>query len=216
VEGYFQSLDNIPVDPYASTFSAVNLGANFERIPDRTGFVSNGTAENIGVEFTVEKTLSRNYYALVTGSFYDATYTASDGREYNSAYNNGYVLNILSGFEYPVGKQDNNAFFGDLKLTSAGGFRYNNVDLPASQAAGQEVLVPNSAFSQQTPGYFRLDVKVGLRQNFKRWSHEFSLQIQNVTFNENLYSRQYNPRTGTLTDRTQLGFFPIPSYKVYF
>jgi hypothetical protein len=216
LDTYYQWLDFIPVDPYASTFSAVNLGANFERIPDRTGFVSNGTAENVGLELTIEKQFTRHYYGLLTTSVYDSKYTASDGREYNTAYNNGYIINALGGFEYTIGKKGNNQFFGDFKLTSAGGFRYTPADIAASQAAGQEVVVPNSAFSEQAPAYFRLDVKLGIRQNFKRWSHEFSFQIQNITNNENLYSRQYNPRTGGLTDRTQLGFFPIPSYKVYF
>ncbi len=216
LEGYTQWLDNIPIDPYASTFSAVNLGANFQRPPDRVGFVNNGTAETRGVELTLEKAFVDTWYGLVTASLFESTYTAGDGRQYNSAYNNGYVINALAGVELPVGKARNAQVFGDVRVALAGGFRYTPTDLAASQAAGYAVEVPQSAFSEQAPGYVRIDLKLGIRQNYRRWSQELSIQLQNISDQQNVFTRQYNPRTGQITDRYQLGFFPVPQYKIYF
>lgn len=216
LEGYYQWLDHIPADPISSTYSAVNLGANFERPPDRTGFVNTGTATTQGVELTLERSFTNHYYALLTASVFKSEYTPSDGRTYNTAYNNGYVLNLLTGVEYTVGKQQNTQVFADLRIATSGGFRYTPVDLAASQAAGQEINVPNSAFSEQGPAYFRADLKIGIRQNFKKWSQEFNINLQNFTNQQNVFTRQYNPRLGNITDRYQLGFFPVPQYKIYF
>jgi outer membrane receptor protein involved in Fe transport len=81
-------------------------GADFAPT-DRGNLVNDGTGRNYGLELTLEKYFSRNYYFLVTGSLFDAKYEGSDGIERNTPFNGRYVVNALAGREFHVGRRDN-------------------------------------------------------------------------------------------------------------
>jgi hypothetical protein len=183
---------------------------------DKTGLVSNGKGYNTGAELTVEKNLSKGWYTLFTASVFEARYKGSDGIERNSPYNNTYVVNVLGGREFKVGK-GKNVLFADSRLSTAGGRRYTPVNLAASQAAGYEIKYDEQAFSKQYSPYFRLDVKFGMRINSakKRMSHQFYLDLQNVTDNQNVFVRRYNI-TNQVDASYQIGFFPDFGYKLQF
>jgi len=215
LEGYYQYLDQVPVSVAPGYASTINAGVNFEP-PLAIALANDGTAENIGLELTLEKSFTNWYYFLLTGSVYDAQYTASDGNTYSTAFDNGYVVNALGGLEVPVGKQQANQVFADLNLTLAGGFRVTPIDLAASRAAAVEILDETNPYGEQVADYLRLDAKVGFRQNFRKWSQEFSFQAQNATANQNVFSQNYNPVSGDVVTRYQLGFFPVVFYKVQF
>ncbi|MEL6926809.1 MAG: TonB-dependent receptor, partial [Bacteroidota bacterium] len=175
VEAYYQRLDNVPVDPFASSYSLLNEGAGFTFSENKEGLVNEGTGSNIGLELTIEKFFSKGYYALITASLYDSKYTGSDGVERNTAFNNQYVLNVLAGREFKFGKEQRYAFTLDTKLTTAGGRNYTPVDLEASRVAGREILQDGLAFSEKFDPYFRWDVKVGMKINSRKrkLSHHF-------------------------------------------
>lgn len=216
LEAYWQWMANVPITTYASDFSMVNIGAGFGPLPRLTSLENTGTAWNHGVELTVEKFFAKHYYFLVTASVFESQYTAADGREYNTAFNTGYVVNALGGVEFPLGRNRNYALFSDIKLTTSGGGRYTPLDIPATQAALAPVEQPQSAWSEQLPAYFRLDVKVGIRQNFRKWSQELAFSAQNATGQQNLFSRSYSVIRSQYVERYQLGFFPVVQYRVSF
>lgn len=217
-ELYYQAVDNVPVESVPGSFSILNVGADFAFPDDKVNLVNEGTGNNYGLELTLEKFFSRGYYALVTASVYDSNYKGSDGVERNTAFNNGYVFNVLAGKEIKIGKDKRHALTFDTKLTTAGGRYYTPVDLELSQMAGQEVPDESRAFSEQYDPYFRWDVKFGVRLNSKKrkLSHQFYFDIQNVTNNENIFARRYNRRTNAVNEVYQIGFFPDFMYRVQF
>lgn len=218
VEAYYQSINNVPVEPFESSFSLLNLGEDFGFPDDRFGLVNEGTGRNYGIEVTVEKFFSDGYYGLFTASIYDSRYTGSDGINRNTAFNNGYVFNALAGKEFKIGKEKRNAFTLDTRVTKAGGRYYTPVDLVASQAAGDQVLKEEIAFSERYSPYFRWDVKFGIKLNSKKrkLSHSFYMDIQNVTNRENVFARRYNRLTNQINVVNQLGFFPDFMYRIQF
>ncbi len=217
-EVYYQSIDQVPVDSFPSSFSLLNIGDDFGFPGGRLGLVNEGIGRNYGLEMTLEKFFSRGYYTLITGTIYDSEYEGSDGIRRNTAFNNGYVLNVLAGKEWAIGQQGRNAFSVNTKLTTAGGRYYTPVDLDASLRAGTEVRQEELAFSEQNPAYFRWDVRVGVRLNSKtrQLSHEFYFDIQNVTNRENIFARRYNRQTNMVNEALQLGFFPDFLYRLQF
>jgi len=216
LEGYYQYLDQIPVDPTSSSFSMVNFGLNFDDLPRTDNLVNNGTGSNYGLELTLEKFLSKGYYFLITGSFYNSEYTPSDGKTYSTAYNNNYVINALTGVERPVGKKKVNTVFADLRISTAGGRRYTPLDLEVSRAQKTTVLQDDKAYTKQARAYFRPDIKVGYRLNGRKISHEFGLQVLNFTGTENIQDLSFNKRTLNRVELLQVGFFPVIQYKVNF
>jgi hypothetical protein len=196
----------------------LNTGADFS--PEEQGYLTNeGTGTNYGVELTIEKFFSKGYYGLITGSLYESKYKGSDGIERNTAFNGKFVYNILLGKEFKVGKEKRNAISLDVKMTQAGGRYFTPVDLAASQAAHEQVLMGSAyAFTERNPDFFRLDVKAGFTLNSKarKLSQSLFFDIQNVTNNKNVFAQRYNPVSGTLNTAYQIGLFPNFVYKIQF
>ena len=214
-EAYYQDINNVPVEPFPSSFSMLNAGADFV-FPLKGSLENEGTGSNYGVELTLEKFFSRGYYGLLTTSIYDSKYEGSDGIERNTAFNNQYVVNVLAGKEWTFGKNQQNALTFDMKMTTSGGRFYTPVNLEASRLAREEVLFEDQAFSEQNDPYFRLDTKFGFRLNRKKISHQFFLDLQNVTNNDNVFVRRYNELTNEVNTVFQSGFFPDILYRIQF
>lgn len=217
LEVYYQDVSNVPVETHPSSFSLLNAGADFV-FPELGSLVNEGTGINYGTELTIEKFFSKGYYGLLTASVFDSRYEGSDGIERNTAFNNGYVVNVLAGKEFKIGKDKRNAITFDMKATRAGGRYYTPVNLEASQFAGVEVLREDLAYSERHDPYFRLDVKFGYQLNSKkrRMSQQFFIDLQNVTNNENIFVRRYNEQTNEVNDVYQSGFFPDILYRIQF
>ncbi len=212
-EVYYQYIYHAPVKNYPDYFSALNLGADFNS-PNVKNLVSKGSGYNYGLEVTLEKFYSRGYYFLFTSSLFQSKYKGSDGVLRNTAFNGNYVLNLLGGKEFKMGQKHTLSL--DCRGTYAGGKRYSPIDLPASIAANEEVRDGAHAYQYQYPDYFRLDVKPGYRYNSKRVTHEFSVDIQNITRNLNVFQQSYDIANKLIRTDYQLRFFVIPQYRVLF
>ncbi|WP_310555379.1 carboxypeptidase-like regulatory domain-containing protein [Flavobacterium sp.] len=218
VELYYQSIDKAAVETTASGYSSLTEGASFTYSIDKTSLISNGKGSNSGVEFTLEKFFSKGYNVLFTSSFFESKYEGSDGVERNSPFNNGYVINALAGKEFKIGKAKKNIFSINTKFTTAGGRYYTPVDLAASQAAGFEIRDDSKPYSEQYDPYLRLDIKLGMKFNSKskKRSHQFYVDFQNVTANENVFIKEYNRQTGQINQKDQIGFQPDFGYRFNF
>ena len=216
-ETYYQWITDVPVNSEVSTFSILNAGADFV-FPDEGSLVNEGSGTNYGVELTLEKFFSRGYYGLLTASVFESQYIASDGVERNTAFNNNYVLNVLAGKEFKIGKDKRNAISVDMKLSTAGGRYYTPVDLELSKLFDTEILNEAEAFSLQYDPYFRLDFKIGYQLNSKKrkLSQQFFLDFQNITNHENIFANRYNTVTNEVNTVYQSGFFPDILYRVQF
>ncbi len=218
IETYYQDISNVPVQAFPSSYSTITEGADFGFSSDKTSLVNNGTAYNQGIELTLERFFNKGYYTLLTSSFYQSKYKGSDNIERNSPFNNGYVINFLAGKEFPIGKTKKNKLFTDTRITTAGGRYYTPVDLDASRIAGNEVLLDNLAYSKQYESYLRWDIKFGIKLNSKKRksSHQFYIDVQNVTNKKNIFSREYNRITNNIDRKDQIGLFPDIGYRFQF
>lgn len=213
-EAYVQHLFNVPVEQQSSSYSAINTGDGFA--PDFTdSLVNNGTGNNYGLEFTLEKYFSQGYYMLGTLSLFESKYKGSDDIVRNTAFNQHYVVNLLGGKEITVGKKGNTLGL-DIKFTTAGGKYLTPIDEEASAFTGSEVHNDALAYSEQQNPYLRLDAKVYFRENYKRLSMEFSLDLQNLTNHQNTFTQHYDPYKNIVVTEYQQGFFPVPTFKMTF
>lgn len=214
IETYYQNITKAPVEHNPSSFSMLNVGADFV-LPNNDSLVNEGTGRNYGVELTLEKFYSQGYYFLVTTSIFDSKYKGSDRILRNTTFNGRYVVNALVGKEFKIGKK-NNVLGLDWKVTSAGG-RFNTpLDTQKSLLAGEAVYNEDQAFSVQVPDYFRTDLKLSFRLNGKKLTHEFAVDVQNVTDQDNVFLQRYNNRTNQITTEYQIGRNIIPQYKITF
>lgn len=216
-ETYYQLLNKVPIESTPSSFALLNAGADFV-FPEKNNLVNEGSGTNLGAELTIEKFFNRGWYSLVTVSVFDSKYKGSDGVERSTAFDGGYVANILAGREFKLGDSGRRFLTLDTKVTTAGGRPYTPVDLAASKAAGREVKVESQAFSLRLEDYFRWDLKIGMRLNSskRKLSQTFFLDFQNVTNHQNVFAVRYNEVRNEVGKTYQIGFFPDLMYRVEF
>ncbi|NMM47509.1 TonB-dependent receptor [Marinigracilibium pacificum] len=217
-ETYYQRLFDIPVEQAPSSYSVINEGADFV-FSERGSLVNEGTGNNYGVELTLEKFFSKEYYLMMTTSIFESNYQGSDGITRNTAYNTNLAYNLLFGKEWAFGSGGKNAWTFDTKLTYAGGKPYTPIDLESTiDNGGREIYYENQAYSMHYDPYVRWDVKFGVRINSKNknMSHQFYVDLQNVLNRENEFVKRYNEVTGEINTVTQNGFFPDVLYRIRF
>ena len=213
-EVYYQHLSNVPVEKNSSSYSVMNYGATFNNAY-KSNLVNNGVGQNYGVELTLEKFFSKNYYFLLTTSLFNSKYKGSDNIERNTAFNGKYVVNALGGYELKL--KNNLAILFDAKMTFAGGLRYTPIDINASIQNQEATYSDNLAFSLQNAPFFKPDVKVTVRKDFKnKVALEFALDIQNVVGYQNVFIKLYDKNTKTERTAFQNGRFPTVQLKLEF
>jgi hypothetical protein len=213
-EAYYQSLSNVPVELRASSFSAINTGSSFVPV-DQDSLVNDGIGSNYGVELTLERFFSKGFYFLVTTSLFQSRYEGSDNIERNTAYNTQYVANGLFGKEFSLGSKQKFLSI-NLKVTTIGGKYLTPIDFEASQKYGRTIYKEGEAYTEKQDPYFRTDLKIAYRKEYKKSTLEIALDLQNVTNNQNIFSQSYNPRTNTIVTQYQQGFFPVPFVRFTF
>lgn len=220
-EAYYQYLWNIPVYAKPSGVSLINRGATFTRFFPLYTMENKGTGYNYGLELTLEKLFSKHYFFMYSASVYDSKYTGSNGKTYNSDFNGNYIMNLLGGVEYGVGKQKKNSIAVSTKFTYGGGKRYSPVNLAASNAIMDVVPEESQINSKQFAAYNRWDLRIAYKINAKKSSYEIALDLVNLMGTKNVLALSYAPdpaniNADPLIKNYQLGFLPLFYVKVDF
>lgn len=222
VESYYQYLFDVPVEVFAqSSFSLINQGSGFTRFFPNT-LENTGTGTNYGAEFTLEQFFSKNLFFLTTASLYNSTYVGQDDVERSTDFNGNFIVNVLGGYEIPVGKNGKNKISLGTKVTWAGGKRYSPID--SSRLVNDPLdppIIESERNTLQFDDYFRWDLKLGYKINSKSATHEISIDLLNVTNRENMLTITFandpdNPGKRILVQQPQLGFLPLLYYKIDF
>lgn len=206
VESYVQYLYQIPVvnsafgnNDYASLNfqypSIYNYDFRFQ-----VDYVNAGQGLNYGVDLTLEKAFTKQYYFLVNGSYYQSKYRTPTSEEayelkwLNTRYNGNFIFTVTAGKDFTIGKKKNNIFGLSARSIWAGN---NREDF-------SEDLVP---FVNRLRNYFRLDTRVAYTRNKEKYSWVLSLDLQNL-------SNRINEASNPLINST--GLLPFLNYKASF
>jgi hypothetical protein len=215
VEIYYQHLFNIPQEIIPSGYTPLNQGATFNfTFPAQ--LENKGIGYNTGIDITLEKYFSKNFYFLLTGSLFMSKYRASDLVWRNTEFNGRYNLNLLSGKEFQLGKSGRSKLIAGFKFNVAGGKWYTPIDSAKSQAKRQYEGIDSLTNTLQFATYHRLDIRIGFKMNSKKHSHQFYIDIINAYNQMNSLGLSYIPKTGEVKTETNLGFLPLFNYLLEF
>ncbi len=220
LEAYYQRLYDLPVENLdTSYFATVVEGLDFRYVD----LVNEGKGRNYGVELTLEKFFSQNYYFMLNASLYESKYTALDGIERNTPFNGNYLVNLLGGKEFPnLGRKKNQTLGLNFKAFLAGGhkiiplLRDAQGNLAVDPKKGQ-VWDYSKAFENSLEDAYQIQVSASYKWNKPRATHELFLNLDNVTNHKGRIMEFYDENEpGRVGYMTQFGFFPNLMYRVYF
>jgi hypothetical protein len=215
-EIYYQHLFNIPVKENVPAYSMLNFGEDsFSSLPVIDSLVNQGTGDNYGIELTLERFLNKGYYFLFTASLFKSKYKGYDEIERNTAFSNNFVFNLLAGKEFRIRKKNFLNF--DIRTTWAGGMRYvpfHTVQVDENYYIRVDEW--DKAYASRRPDYFRLNLRIGYKVNFKKATFEVAVDMLNLTNQENIYFEFFDPSTGEIKTVYQLPFIPVPLLRVQF
>ncbi|MEI8135243.1 MAG: TonB-dependent receptor [bacterium] len=221
LEAYYKDISHAPVESESlNSYSLLNAGANFGGVSNSAALVSNGLGKSYGVEFTMLKHFSNNYYFTTTASLFRQRFTGSDGVWHDGAFDNKFILNLLGGYNWVLSRTFSIEF--SAKYTIAGGSAYTPIDTIKSalyNAAGQfgiPYLDEANAFGARNPIYSKLDTKIEFRQNLGSVSIIGFFTAENTLNNKNVLLHTYDPRNHSVKTIYQLGLFPYGGFRVEF
>jgi ribonucleotide reductase alpha subunit len=144
-----------------------------------------------------------------------------DFKTFDTDFNGQYMMNLLAGLEYEIGKSKKNSINVSSKFTYGGGKRYSPVDIAASNAVMDVVADNDKVNTLQFNPYNRLDLRIAYKINGKKAAYEIALDLVNLMNTKNVLALSYAPdpaniNADPLIKNYQLGFLPLFYVKVDF
>jgi hypothetical protein len=214
IEFYSQSLYDIPiVYNKNSRYSSINSA---EDLPS-SKLENKGLGYNRGIEFTLEKSYSSNYYFLLTLSLFDSKYKAGDNKWYNTYYNTSYVSNLLAGKDFYFGGTKRNCIGLNLKSLYRGGYRYTAVDVEKTTRY-KRIVYSSETYGTRLPDFIRVDGGVSYRRNNPSFSWIIMADVQNLTGRKNIFRKKYSYANGEIVENNvySLGTVPVLNFRIEF
>lgn len=211
VEPYYQYLFRIPVEENSS-FSIINHQSFYlDRI-----LKNRGSGVNYGIDITLEQYMKNGFYYMITASLFKSKYKAGDNIWRNTRLDKNYLLNILAGKEWMVGRNKQNVLSLNGRIFFQGGDRYTPVDEGKSMIEHDIKFDETRAYSKKFDPSINGDISFSYRINKKKISHEFSIKMLNVGMRTGMHFYQYNEKTHKIEKKDGSGLIPNISYKIYF
>ena len=215
IELYYQYHFDIPVEAKDSSLFSTAIASDIWGIVGAESLVSEGEGRNYGIDISVQRSLSNNYYYMLNTSVYKAEYSTYDGRWFNSRYNGDYIVSMIGGKEWQL-KNENKSIGINTKLLASGGNRITPVNLEESLSTGEAVYFEDRAFEEHAGNYLRFDLGFTYKINRPNSTHTLIFDVQNVTGKQNVYTKYFDEDNLEMETVYQLGVFPFINYRIEF
>ena len=214
-EAYNQRLYDIPIiNKSTSTYSAINTA---EELP-ASDLLNKGLGYNRGIELTLERSFSKNYYFLFTASIFKSKYQPGNGNWYNTYYNTSFVSNFLAGKDFYFGPDKRNSIGINTKFLTRGGYRYTPVDHVKSIKSKKIIYDASKTYDSQLPDFFRIDGGINFRRNNRGFSWIVMLDVQNISNRNNVFRKRFSYNSGEIitSNDYSIGTVPVFNFRVEF
>lgn len=171
-----------------------------------------------GLELSFQQFANGGWWYVLSSSLFDARYLNEQDEWVKTRFAQDFAAALTFGKEWSGQDQQErtNRFGFNIAARLNGGLRSAPIILDASRAARTTVFDYSAGFTEQLPDYFRTDLRIYYQKNHAKWSSMLSLDIQNVSGQQNTAYQYYDRFLDTVETRYQLEFIPILSYRLNF
>ena len=146
--------------------------------------VGKGNTRNYGGDITLEHYMYHGFFGQANVSVYKSQYRGQDKVWRNQLYDRGFMMKVLGGKEWMIGK---NVLNVSAKYSIQGGLRYTPVDIDAMRARVAEgkiddnpIYKDDEAFTKRFDPTGIVDLTVSYKINKRRVSHTIAFEGLNV------------------------------------
>ena len=180
-EGFYKRYADYPVSE-ARGISLANEGADFGAIGNEK-VNSQGKGRAYGLELFLQKKLVDKIFYLLAYTWYKSEFSGSSGEFVPSSWDNNHLLSALLGKKFERGWEIG------LKFRYSGGAPYTPLDLEASRinylSLGTGVPDLTRINSERLKSFNQLDLRVDKKWNYRQFTFDLFLDIQNVLMSMN-------------------------------
>lgn len=180
-EGFLKKYNDYPVS-LATGVSLANFGGDFGVLGNER-ILSSGKGQTAGFEFLFQQRLTKNFYGILSYTYYHSKFSGTDQKLISSAWDNRHLLSFTGGYRF--GKN----WEVGLRFRYQGGAPYTPFD--TRQSLDNYYFLSGATLdytriNQERLGDFNAaDMRIDKKYNFKKWTLNIFLDIQNVYNSKN-------------------------------
>lgn len=176
-----------------------------------------GQGRTYGLELNFNHYLHQGFFLLGNATIYKSQ---SRGHQlddfyqsdfFDSRYDGNYIFNFTLGKEWEFSKD--RVFGTNIRLVYLGGFNDYEINEDFSRRQNRTVFDYDNPLTVKNPDYFRTDLRVYLKRSKDKLNRMWSIDIQNLTNQENVAYRYYDAFQGKVLTKYQLGMIPMLNYR---
>lgn len=175
LEGFYKKYSHVPVSN-RNGISLANLGTDFTLLGNEA-VTTNGKGKAYGVEFFVQKKLTKKFFGILSYTFYRSLYSGNDGKYIASSWDNRHLLSITWGYKFP-----RNWELG-LKFRYQGGSPFTPFDETLSRlnylSQGVGTLDYSKLNNNRLTGFNSSDVRIDKKWNLRKITFDLFLDVTN-------------------------------------
>lgn len=181
IEGFYKHYSNYPMD-LIDSISLANKGSDFGVIGNAP-VISNNKGRSYGVEFFFQQKLFKNFYGLVSYTFVNSEFQDIFGNYIASSWDYRHMVSITGGKIF----KKNWEVGAKLRYNSGSPFTPYNIQASALKSnydVTNAGIIDNTRLNTlRVESFYQFDIRVDKKYNFKKWTLDVYLDIQNLTNN---------------------------------
>lgn len=181
IEAFYKLYDDYPMD-LIDSISLANKGSDFG-VVGNAPVSSTNKGRTYGLEFFFQQKLWNNFYGLFSYTFVRSEFQNIENEYVPSSWDYRHMLSITGGKIFKRGWEVG------AKFRFNSGSPFTPYDIPASALkTNYDVLqagIPDEARlnTERVEAFYQFDIRVDKKYNFKTWTLDVYLDVQNITNN---------------------------------
>lgn len=203
LEVYDKEYRDCPINPDQPEAFVMDQAVENPVFLNNTKLLNTGKAYSRGVEVILQKKLAKDFYGMISASYFRTRYLDGLGIWRNRMYDNQFTFAVEGGY-----KPDEEWEFS-LRWIYAGGAPYTPFDVAASEAAFKGIINKDKIYSDRLPDYHSMNLRVDKRFHFSSSSIILYISVWNVYGRENIWGYSWDETKNKIKANKSWSTLPV-------
>ena len=203
VEVYDKEYQNFPLDPDDPMLFVMDDGIFSNQFGNYNKLEDKGEAYSRGIELLIQKKMAKDFYGLISASYFRSRYKDYNGIWRNRIYDNQYIFSVIGGYK------PSNKWEFSIRWNFAGGVPYTPFDIEKSKAFNTGIIDQTSVNTKRYPDYHSMNIRCDRRFFFQGSSLVTYLSVWNAYNHKNIFNYYWNTVENQMDTKYQWSLLPI-------